>query len=166
MVTHHQAISPLYEEKQYLGYNSLSLLRRLMLTLFCFGVYWWKKMNNQNSDLFFWLGVGIIVVSILLLFVLHLKIKVYKTHIELDGLWTARTVRIPLADIVKIERLKYSRYHLNNPVFNLHLKNTIRFYTGGNDAVEITDKSGTPYRIGSQHAGALETAVRKAMSGI
>ena len=38
MVTHHQAISPLYEEKQYLGYNSLSLLRRLMLTLFCFGL--------------------------------------------------------------------------------------------------------------------------------
>ena len=130
--------TPLYVEKQYLGYNQLSMLRRLSLALFCFGLYWSKVTNIHNGDLFFLLGVVIIVISIILLFVLHLKIRVFKTYIELDGLWTAKKVNIDLKDIVKVERKKYSQYHLNNAVFNLHLKGLIRFYTGGNDAIEIT----------------------------
>ena len=81
---------PLYVEKQYLGYNQLSMLRRLSLALFCFGLYWWKVTNNRNGDLFFFLGVTIIVISIILLFVLHLKIRVFKSYIELDGLWTTK----------------------------------------------------------------------------
>jgi hypothetical protein len=44
---------------------------------------------------------------------------------------------------------------LNRPVYNLHFKNKIRFFTQGNDAVEITDKEGLKYRIGSQKAGDL-----------
>ena len=152
---------PLFEEKQYLGYNQLSMLRRLSLALFCFGLYWWKIQHNQNGDLFFLLGIIIIVISILLLFVLHLKIRVFKTYIELDGLWTTRKVNIELNDISKIERKRYSRYHLNNPVFNLHLKGLIRFYTGGNDAVEITPKSGDPYRIGTQKPVELEKILRE-----
>ena len=71
--------TPLFIEKQYLGYNQLSMLRRLSLALFCFGLYWWKVTNNHNGDLFFLLGVVIIVISIILLFVLHLKIRVFKT---------------------------------------------------------------------------------------
>ncbi|MBK7429579.1 MAG: hypothetical protein IPI62_01220 [Bacteroidetes bacterium] len=59
--------TPLYVEKQYLGYNQLSMLRRLSLALFCFGLYWWKVTNNHNGDLFFLLGVVIIVISIVLL---------------------------------------------------------------------------------------------------
>ena len=74
----------------------------------------------------------------------------------LDGLWTSRKVKIDLSNIAKVERKKYSHYHLNNPVFNLHLKGTIRFYTGGNEAVEITDSSGQPYRIGTQRPAELE----------
>ena len=57
--------TPLYVEKQYLGYNQLSMLRRLSLALFCFGLYWWKVTNNHNGDLFFLLGVVIIVISII-----------------------------------------------------------------------------------------------------
>ena len=87
---------PLYEEKQYLGYNQLSMLRRLSLALFCFGLYWWKVQNEKNGDLFFLLGIIIIIISILLLFVLHVKIRVYKTYLELDGLWTTRKVNIDL----------------------------------------------------------------------
>lgn len=96
--------TPLYVEKQYLGYNQLSMLRRLSLALFCFGLYWWKVTNNHNGDLFFLLGVVIIVISIILLFVLHLKIRVFKTYIELDGLWTTKKVSIELKNIVKVER--------------------------------------------------------------
>lgn len=145
-----------YEEKQYIGYNQLSMLRRLLLAMFCFVVYWWKIHNNMNGDLFFWLGLSIIFISIILLFVLHMNIKVYAHSIVLDGLWTTRKVKIDLNNIVKVERKKYSHYHLNNPVFNLHLKGTVRFYTGGNEAVEITDRDGQPYRIGTQRPLELE----------
>ena len=153
--------TPLFEEKQYLGYNQLSMLRRLSLALFCLCLYWWKIHNDQNGNLFFFLGVSIIVISIILLFVLHIKIRVYKGYIELDGLWTSRTVKIDMINIVKVERKKYSKYHLNNPVFNLHLKGLVRFYTGGNDAVEITDKEGVPYRIGTQRPVELEKVLNE-----
>src|SRR4051812_2236469 len=151
---------PLYEEKQYLGYNPLSLLRRLSLALFCFVLYWWKLHNERNGDLFFLLGIIIIVISILLLFVLHMKIRVYKNHIELDGLWTTRKVNIDLKDIIKIERKKYSEYHFNNPAFNLHIKGLVRFYTGGAEAIEITQKAGDPYRIGTQRPAELEKVLQ------
>jgi hypothetical protein len=152
---------PLFEEKQYLGYNRSSMLRRLSLALFCFGLYWWKVHNDQNGDLFFLLGIIIIVISILLLFVLHLKIRVFKKYIELDGLWTSRKVKIDLSNIMKIERKRYSQYHFNNPVFNLHFKGLIRFYTGGSEAVEITPKEGSPYRIGTQKSAELEKILRE-----
>ncbi len=155
---------PLYEEKQYLGYNPMSMVWRLSLALFCFGLYWWKVQHHQNGDLFFLLGMIIIAISILLLFVLHLKISVFTSHIELDGLWTSRKVNIDLKNIVKIERKRYSRYHFNNPVFNLHLKGLVRFYTGGSDALEITPKEGDPYRIGTQKPLELEKIIRKLMS--
>ncbi|MCX6291281.1 MAG: hypothetical protein NT126_05905 [Bacteroidetes bacterium] len=147
---------PLFEEKQYIGYNQLSTFRRLLLGMFCFAVYWWKIHNNMNGDLFFWLGMSIIFISIVLLFVLHIRISVFSKTLVLDGLWTTRRVKIDISDIAKVERKKYSHYHLNNAVFNLHLKGTVRFYTGGNEAVEITDREGHPYRIGTQRPMELE----------
>ena len=151
----------LFEEKQYLGYNPLSLFRRLLLSLFCFALYWWKIHNDQKGDLFFWLGSGILVISMLLLFVLHMRILVNRHSIVLSGLWTTRKVKISLNEIVKLERKQYSHLHLNNPVFNLHLKGTIRFYTGGKDAVELTDRDGQVYRIGTQRPLELEQVLSK-----
>jgi len=150
----------LFEEKQYLGYNPLSLFRRLLLSLFCFALYWWKIHNDKKGDLFFWLGSGILVISMVLLFVLHMRISVNKQSIVLSGLWTTRKVKISLNEIVKLERKQYSHLHLNNPVFNLHLKGTIRFYTGGNEAVELTDRQGQVYRIGTQRPHELEQVLR------
>lgn len=140
------------------------MARRLSLALFCFVLYWWKVHNGRNGDLFFLLGIIIIVISILLLFVLHMKIRVFKSHIELDGLWTTRKVNIDLKNIIKIEQKKYSDYHFNNPVFNLHIKGLIRFYTGGADALEITQKEGDPYRIGTQRPAELEKVLRDLMA--
>ncbi len=151
---------PLFEEKQYLGYNQLSMLRRLSLALFCFGLYWWKIHNGHNGDLFFWLGISIIVVSITLLFVLHMKIRVFKNYIELDGLWTSRQVKIEIGNITKVERKKYSKYHWNNAVFNLHLNGMTRFYTGGKEAIEVTSKEGTHTRIGTQRPNELEKVLK------
>jgi len=152
---------PLFEEKQYLGYNPLSTLRRLSLALFCFGLYWWKSHKGSNGDLFFWLGMSIILISILLLFVLHIKIRVFKSHIEIDGLWTSRRVQIDIGNIVKVERRKYSKYHLNNAVFNLHFNGLIRFYTGGDQAVELTNRDGNHTRIGTQRPIELEKILKE-----
>ena len=152
---------PLFEEKQYLGYNSLSMVRRLSLALFCFGLYWWKIHNNRNGDLFFWLGISIIVISIILLFVLHIKIRVFKNYIELDGLWTSRRVKIDMTNIVKVERRRYSKYNLNNAVFNLHLNGLVRFYTGGDEAIELTNKEGVHTRIGTQRPFGLEKLLKE-----
>ena len=77
------------------------------------------------------------------------------TAIE-EGLITAK-VKIDLGSIVEIKKVKYSKYLLNRPVYNLHFKNKIRFFTQGNDALELTDKDGLKYRIGSQKSDELYT---------
>ena len=154
----------LFEEKQYLGYNPLSLYRRLLLSLFCFALYWWKSHNNKNGDLFFWLGIGIIVVSLLMRYILHMRTVVNPTTLQLSGLWTTRKVLISLRDIVKVERREYSHLRFNNPVFNLHLKGTIRFYTGGKESVELTNREGIVYRIGTQRPAELEQVLKKLIS--
>lgn len=149
----------LFEEKQYLGYNKLGLLRALVLTLFCFIAYYYTENREQFGDLFFVLGVSILVLSIIFLFVKHLHTKVYKGSIVLDGIWTTRKVKIDLNSIVKAERTPYSKYHLNNPVYNLHIKGVVRFFTMGKEAVRLTDKDGLVYLIGSQKAEELHRVI-------
>lgn len=151
----------LFQEKQYLGYNKYSLIRRMVLTLFCFAAYWWTEHRGQKGDLFFLVGVTILFVSMVSMFVLHLKTTVYAHCIVLDGLWTTRKVKIDLDNIIKVERMRYSKYHLNNPVYNLHLKGTVRFYTGGKLAVNITDQDGLHYRIGTQRPEELEKILKE-----
>jgi hypothetical protein len=48
---------------------------------------------------------------------------------------------------------------LNNPVYNLHIKGTIRFYSSGNSAVQLTDKEGLIYKIGTQQQESLFQAI-------
>jgi hypothetical protein len=150
----------LFQEKQYLGYNKYSIIRRMVLMLFCFAAYWWTTHRGQNGNIFFLLGVAILFISLVSLFVLHLKTTVYMHCIVLDGLWTTRKVKIDLDNIVQVEGMRYSKYHLNNPVYNLHLKGKVRFYTGGREAVEITDKDGLKYRIGTQRRNDLENILK------
>ena len=141
-----------FEEKQYLGYNKYSILRRMVLALFCFIAYYFTEEREQNGDLLFLLGVTISVISVVLLFILHLHTRLYDDHLILDGLWTTKKVKIDLRNIVKTEKVMLSRSMLNNPVYNLHYKGTIRFFTGGKEAVKLTDKDGLIYLIGSQKA--------------
>ncbi len=149
--------TPLFEEKQYLGYNKYSILRRTVLALFCFIAYYYTESGerSQNADLLFLVGIIIMAISVILLFVLHLHTRVYEDHIMLDGLWTTRKVKIDLRNMVGVEKITLGRNMLNNPVYNLHYKGTIRFYTGGKEAVKLTDKDGLIYLIGSQKAAEL-----------
>ena len=81
-------------EKQYLGLNKMALTRRLALAVFCFVAYYWRENNDKSGELYFVIGIAIIVFSVLLLFVLHFETKVFNGSIILDGLWTSRKIKI------------------------------------------------------------------------
>jgi len=98
----------LFEERQYLGANKYSLLSRIVLALFCFFAYYWSENPKpvavlgiptaaypvqelgNSGQLFFLMGMIILVLSALLVFVLHIHIVVTPTSVVIDGLWTAR----------------------------------------------------------------------------
>ena len=148
----------LYEESQYLGYNRLSFLRRMVLALFCFLSYYWSENSVESEgsgSLLFFSGVAIIFVSAILVFILHFRTCVANGSLILDGLWTARKVKIDLSSIKDVTKVKYSRFFFNRAVYNLHLKGAVHFYTRGNECIQLTDKDGLKYLIGSQKPSEL-----------
>jgi hypothetical protein len=167
----------LFEEKQYIGYNKWAILWRTVLALFCFVLYYWSEnpkpiavsvieipsspVGRDSGQLFFLMGLIIMLLSLILIFVLHIHTKVINNNLILDGLWTSRKVKIDLSGITDASKVKYSEYLLNPPIYNLHFKNKIRFFTQGNDAVELTDKDGLKYLIGSQKAEELATLLKQ-----
>ena len=153
-----------FVEKQYLGLNKMSLSRRITLALFCFVAYYWQENHEKSGELFFFLGIAILVISVLLVFILHFETKVQNKSIILDGLWTSRKVKIDLNSIQSVKKVMYSQYILNRSVYNLHLKGTIRFYTRGTDAVELTDKDGLIYLIGSQKSEELVRVINQELN--
>ena len=78
-----------------------------------------------------------------------LHIIVTENSIVLKGMWKTRLVKIDRNSITKVEKTFYSSYHLNNPAFNVHSRNTIKFYAGGKDAIRVTDREGMDYLIGT-----------------
>lgn len=152
----------LFEEKQYLGRDMTWISVRLILALFCFVAYYINWEHMVSRQLFFIVGVGILLVSIIMLYMISYRTIVSKTHVILSGLWTTSLVKIDLNSIIKVEKKKYSTFFFNNPVYNLHKNGKIRFYSGGKDAVWMTDKDGLVYVIGSQHADQFLQAVEEA----
>ncbi|MBT3611658.1 MAG: hypothetical protein HN522_01775 [Flavobacteriales bacterium] len=63
-------------EKQYLGLNKMSLSRRISLAIFCLVAYYWRENHDKAGELYFFIGIGIMVISILLFFILHFKTQV------------------------------------------------------------------------------------------
>jgi len=151
-------------EKQYLGLNKMSLTRRMSLAVFCLVAYYWRENHDKAGELYFFIGIAIIIISIVLIFILHFETTIKNGSIILDGLWTSRKIKINTSSIVSVKRVKYSKYILNRAVYNLHLKGTIRFYTRGIDAVELIDKDGLIYIIGSQKAEELTRVIQNKLS--
>lgn len=154
---------PVFVEKQYLGREFIPLTIRLVLAMFCFFAYFFTDERERNGDLLVLVGFAIIIISIIMGFLLHFRTRIVNKSILLDGLWTARLVKIDLNSIVKVEKDKYSKYLFNNPVYNLHSKGTIRFFASGNDAIYLTDRDGLVYIIGSHHASEFLRAVQEEM---
>lgn len=156
---------PAFVEKQYLGRDYTRITTRLVLALFCFAAYYITERREQNAGLFLVVGCSILIVSVVMMFLLHFKTTVVNRSIILEGLWTTKMVKIDLKGIVKVERTNYSSYIINNPVYNLHQKGTIRFYSGGKEAIKLTDRDGLLYIIGTQRPTELEASIKMAMSG-
>lgn len=157
----------IFEEKQYMGHNRLSIFTRSVLALFCFLGYYWSEnpkpvqvsifkigsypiANYSQSGLIFFLtGVFILLLSAGLTYILHIHTKLYAGYILIDGFWTTRKVKIDLNNITAIRKSRYKRNIFRRAVYNLHNKGIIRFYTSGEEFVELTDISGFTYRIGT-----------------
>jgi len=160
----------IFEEKQYLGLNKYSIYRRSILMVFLLVIYYFSEhreqleVSDQNEGLLLLLAGAIVVFSIGLLFVLHLHTVVREDCIVLNGFWTARKVKISFSRIQHIETIRYSRYFFNRPVYNLHSKGKIKFYTRGSEAVKLTDEDGLVYIIGTQRAGELAEVIRNQLT--
>lgn len=154
---------PVFVEKQYLGREWIPITIRLVLAMFCFAAYFFTDERERNGDLLLVVGFGIIIISIIMGFLLHFRTRVANQSILVDGLWTTRLVKIDLNSIVSAEKGSYSRYLFNNPVYNLHKRGTIRFYTAGSEAIHLVDRDGLLYIIGSQHANEFLRAIKDEM---
>jgi hypothetical protein len=168
----------LFEEKQYMGYNRLSMVIRYLLAMFCFLGYYWSENPKPvqvsifrigsypiedvaaSGIMFFIVGICILLFSAALTYVLHIHTKLYQGFLIIDGFWTARKVKIDLTNIEYVRRVRYKRNILRRAVYNLHNRGVIRFYTSGEDFIEMTDKSGLIYRIGSQKATELHNLLK------
>ena len=159
-MTHHYP----FHEKQYLGrdYNFISI--RLVMAVFCLIAYWVTENRERNGDLLLLVGCAILLLSVFMLFLLQYRTIINNKSIILNGLWTTRLVKIDLNSIKKVEKVPYSKYFLNNPVYNLHRNGTIKFYAGGKDAVKLTDRDGLIYIIGTQKQTELYNAILKAQA--
>jgi hypothetical protein len=163
----------IFEEKQYMGHNRLSIVIRTLLTLFCFAGYYWSQNPKSiqvlfmslgaypmedlvySGEIFFIIGCVILLLSAGLTFVLHIRTRVYRGYMMVDGFWTSRVVKIDLSNIVHIRRGRYKRNSFRRATYNLHNNGIIRFYTSGNEFIELTDNTGYVYRIGSQKSREL-----------
>ena len=152
----------LFQEKQYLGRDATWISVRMILVLFCFIAYYLNLENLPSRQLFFIVGVGVIVVSVIMIYMVHYKTVIDGKFLILSGLWSSKLVKIDLYNIAKIELKPYSSFIFNNPVYNLHKNGKIRFYSGGKDAVWLTDKEGLVYIIGSHKAEEFARAVMEA----
>lgn len=152
-----------YIEKQYIGRDYIRIAIRLVMAAFCFAAYVYERDRDHTVDLFLVVGFGIIGVSIILLFLIQYKIKIENKLVIIDGLWSSKPVKIDLNSIVKVRKATYSSYIFNNPVYNLHRKGSIRFYSSGRDAVVLTDRDGLEYFIGTQRPNEMYLVIQNEM---
>jgi hypothetical protein len=168
----------LFAEKQYLGHNRLSIVIRTLLAVFCFLGYYWSENPKpvqvsfftigsypiehfSNSGLvFFVLGISILVLSAALTYVLHIETTVYPGYMILDGFWTSRKIKIDFNTITSVRKTRYKKNVLRRAVYNLHNMGIIRFYTSGQEFVELVDNTGFVYKIGSQKAQELYNVLK------
>ena len=151
-------------EKQYIGRDYIRISIRLLMAAFCFGAYVYERDRDNTQDLYLIVGFGIIAISIVLMFMIQYQTIINNKSIIIDGLWTTKKVKIDLNSIVDVRKDTYSNYLFNNPVYNLHRKGSIRFYSSGKDAIVLTDGDGLMYYIGTQRPNEMLLVIQNEMS--
>lgn len=106
-------------------------------------------------------GNCILILSAALTFVLHIETKVYENYILLEGFWTSRKIKIDLNTITSIKKTKLKKTIFRRAVYNLHNRGVIKFYTSGQDFIELTDDANFTYKIGSQKAQELYNILKQ-----
>jgi hypothetical protein len=170
-----------FTEKQYLGLNFFSIILRTVMAVFCFVIYYWSenpkpvytdignfrigsypaKEIPRSGEIFFLLGNAILILSIILIFVKHIIISVTENYIIIKRLWSNTMIKIDIKTINYVKKHEVEHVYFQRPVFNLLKKNTIRFYTNGDEAIELVDKDNTRYFIGTNKAGEFSDAILK-----
>jgi len=171
----------IFEEKQYMGHNRLSIMWRMVLALFCFIGYYWSENPKpvhvsvfyigsypiqdipNSGKIFFLLGLIILVISATLTYILHIHTKVYDGYMIIDGFWNSRKVKIDLNTLSFIRKGRYKKNIFRRAVYNLHSKGIIRFYTSGEEFIELKDNAGFTYRIGTQRSEELLSLIKPKM---
>ncbi len=174
-----QSESIIFEEKQYMGYNRLSIIWRTVITLFCFIGYYWSENPKpvqvallrighypavsipHSGKIFFVLGIFILLLSVLFTYVLHIHTKVFTSYIIIDGFWTARRIKINLDTITHIRKSRYKKQIFRRAMYNLHSRGIIRFFTSGTEFIELKDNAGFTYRIGTQKSPELHQILKR-----
>lgn len=157
--------SSVFIERQYIGRDYVRISIRLVMVLFCLIAYLFtEERERAAAQVFLILGGVIALVSVLMMFLPHYRTIVQNKSMMLSGLWTTRLVKINLNSIASVEKVRYGTYLINNPVYNLHKKGTIRFYSGGKHAVKLVDNDGLIYIIGTQYPAELIQKIESEMT--
>lgn len=155
---------PVFFEKQYLGRNTYGLSRRIVMMLFCFAAHYYGEELYNPTGLFLLVGFIILAASLLLLFVPLYTIRLQKDELQLKSL-RKKVIHLPLHSIQSTEVADYSKYHFNNPVFNVLEGGEYKFYSEGKGALLLQLEGGPAFRIGCKQAERLAAEITKMKSG-
>lgn len=103
----------LYSENQYLGRDRVWISVRLVLVLFCFTAFYLNLDHLISSQLFFIVGVGIIITSIVMMYMVLFRTEVFQDHVLISGLWSTRSSKLILPLLLRLKR------HLIVPSFSI-----------------------------------------------
>jgi hypothetical protein len=154
-----------FHERQYLGFNRFGIIRRTVIALFCLVFYWVAEADDQMKQLFFLLALVILGLSLISMLIQHLETRLDGHQLTLIGPMTFKKVVLDLSNLKSVEVKPYSRLRLNRPMFNLHRKGSIRFFTHGQWCVEFVTKDGEVVRLGTQRPNGLKEILSKFVEG-
>jgi hypothetical protein len=150
-----------YHERQYLGFNRFGIIRRTVIALFCLIFYYAAEADDQMKNLFFLLAIAILALSLLSMLIQHLETRLDGHTLTLIGPMTFKKVELDLQDLKYVNVRPYSKLMLNRPMFNLHRKGSIRFFTYGQWCVEFETKDGEKVLLGTQRPNGLKEILSK-----
>lgn len=148
-------MAPIFSEVQHLGHNRYGILRRSVVMLFCFVFYYVSSSESKTAEIFFYLGIAMLVLNMLALSVAHLRTEISGTKISLRGALSFRKAEFDLEGLRSAESKPFSRFLLNRPIFNLHRRGAHHFFTHGHWCVKFETRHGEVVKLGTQRPAEL-----------